>query len=59
MSSGNNRREQTAGLERALASALSHGTNWKLSPARLDRLRADCLTEPCRDIAAGKMFLNL
>jgi hypothetical protein len=59
MSSGDNIQEQTAGLERALASALSHGTNWKLSPARLERLRADCLTEPCRDIAAGKMFLNL
>jgi len=59
MSSGDNIQEQTAGLERALASALSHATNWKLSPARLDRLRSDCLTEPCRVIAAGKMFLNL
>jgi hypothetical protein len=59
MSSGDNVQEQTAGLERALASALSHASNWKLSPTRLDSLRADCLTEPCRDIAAGKMFLNL
>jgi hypothetical protein len=59
MSSGDNIQEQTAGLERALASALSHATNWKLSPVRLDRLRSDCLTEPCRVIAAGKMFLNL
>jgi hypothetical protein len=59
MSSGDNLLEQTAGLERALASALSHATNWKLGPARLDRLRSDCLTESCRDIAAGKMFLNL
>jgi hypothetical protein len=59
MSSGENIQEQTAGLERALASALSHATNWKLGPARLDRLRSECLTESCRDIAAGKMFLNL
>jgi hypothetical protein len=59
MSFGDNIQEQTASLERALASALSHATNWKLSPARLDRLRSDCLTESCRDIAAGKMFLNL
>jgi hypothetical protein len=58
MSFGDNIQE-TASLERALASALSHATNWKLSPARLDRLRSDCLTESCRDIAAGKMSLNL
>lgn len=59
MGFGDDIREQTASLERALTSALSHATNWKLSPARLARLRSDCLTEPCRDIAAGKMFLNL
>jgi hypothetical protein len=59
MSFGDNIQEQTASLERALASALSHATNWKLSRARHDRLRSDCLTESCRDIAAGKMFLNL
>jgi len=51
--------EQTAGLERALASALSHATNWRLSSETLDRLRSDCLTEPCRVIASGRMFLNL
>jgi hypothetical protein len=59
MSSGDNLLEQTAGLERALASALAHATNWKLSPAELELLRSGCLTELCRDIAAGKMFLNL
>lgn len=59
MSYGDSTEEQTAALERALASALAHGTNWKLSPARSDDLHANCLTEPCRDIAAGKMFLNL
>lgn len=59
ISSGDSIQEQTAALERALASALAHATNWKLSPARSDDLHANCLTEPCRDIAAGKMFLNL
>ena len=50
---------QTAMLERALASALAHATNWKLSPAELYHLHARCLTQPCRDIADGKMYLNL
>ena len=50
---------QTAMLERALASALAHATNWKLSPAELDHLHASCLTQTCRDIADAKMSLNL
>ena len=49
----------TAMLERALASALAHATYWTLSPAELDHLRAGCLTQTCRDIADGKMYLNL
>jgi hypothetical protein len=52
-------KSQTAMLERALASALSHAANWNLSPADLDRLRFGCLTKSCRDIAEGKVFLNL
>jgi hypothetical protein len=59
MSVGTTEKAETAMLERALASALSHATNWKLSPAELDRLRSGCLTQPCRDIAAGKMSLGL
>src|SRR5260370_7008563 len=50
--------EQTAGLERALASALSHPTNWSLTPGTLDRLRSDRLTEPCRVTASRSTFLN-
>jgi hypothetical protein len=50
---------QAAMLERALASALAHATNWKLSPGELDHLRSGCLTQTCRDIADGKLFLNL
>jgi len=50
---------QAATLERALASALAHAANWKLDPAELDRLRSGCLTKTCRDIADGKLFLNL
>ena len=46
-------------LERALASALAHAANWKLDPAELDRLRSGCLTQTCRDIADGKLYLNL
>ena len=56
---GTDIKEQTAMLERALASALAHAANWKLSSAELDRLRSGCLTQPCRDIADGKMSLNL
>ncbi len=59
MSVGPDIKDQTAMLERALASALSHAANWKLSPAELDRLRSGCLTQRCRDIADGKMSLNL
>lgn len=59
MSFGDNIQEQTANLERVLASALSHATNWKLGSARLNRLRSECITESCRDIAAGKTLLNL
>ena len=50
---------QTAHLEQALASALSRAKNWKLDTAKLDRLRAGCLTEGCRQVADGKMSLNL
>jgi hypothetical protein len=65
MSSGNNRREQTAGLERALASALPHGTNWKLSrrdsiacaqtalPSRIGK----SLPERCFSICRGRIML--
>jgi hypothetical protein len=59
MSVGTDVKDETAMLERALASALSHAANWKLGPAELDRLHSGCLTQPCRDIAAGKMFLSL
>jgi hypothetical protein len=51
-------RDETAMLERTLASALSHATNWKLSPTELQRLHSGCLTQPCRDIAEGKMSLG-
>ncbi len=56
---GTDTKDPTAMLERALASALSHARNWRLSPAELDRLRSGCLTQPCRDIAEGKMSLGL
>ncbi len=59
MGVGTDEKAETAMLERALASALSHATNWKLSPAELDRLHSGCLTQTCRDIADGKMSLNL
>ena len=51
-------KDETSMLEQALTSALSHATNWKLSPAELDRLHSGCLTQPCRDIAEGKMSLG-
>jgi hypothetical protein len=51
-------RDETLMLEQALASALSHATNWKLSPTELQRLHSGCLTQPCRDIAEGKMSLG-
>jgi len=50
---------KTAMLEQALASALSHARNWKLSPPELNRLRSGCLTQTCRDIADGRMSLGL
>lgn len=59
MSVGPDTKVQTAMLERALASALAHATNWKLSPAELDQLHSSCLTQTCRDIADGKLSLNL
>jgi hypothetical protein len=59
MSVGPDAKEQRAMLEQALASALANATNWKLSPAERDRLRSGCLTQRCRDIADGKMSLNL
>jgi hypothetical protein len=52
-------KDQAAMLERALASALADATHWRLSRAEVDRLRSGCLTQPCRDIADGKMSLNL
>ncbi|HXR37839.1 MAG TPA: hypothetical protein VN776_02035 [Terracidiphilus sp.] len=56
---GSDAKGQAVTLERALASALTHATNWRLDPAEVDRLRSGCLTETCRDIADGKLFLNL
>jgi hypothetical protein len=50
---------QAAMLEPALASALAHATHWKLSPAELNRLHSGCLTQTCREIADGKLSLNL
>jgi hypothetical protein len=52
-------KDQAAMLERALASALAHATRWKLSPGALDRLRSGCLNQTCKDIADGKVFLDL
>jgi hypothetical protein len=46
-------------LERDLASALAHAPNWRLDAAELDRLRSGCLTQTCRDIADGKLYMNL
>ncbi len=59
MSVGTGEKAETAMLERALASAIAHARNWKLSPAELDRLHSGCLTQTCRDIADGKMSLGL
>jgi hypothetical protein len=56
---GADTRNRTVLLERSLASALVHGKNWKLTPTERQRLRSGCLTQPCRDIADGKLFLNL
>ena len=46
-------------LEQSLASALSHASNWKLTPSEHDRLRDGCLTEQCQAIADSKMWLGL
>ncbi len=51
--------QQANQLEQALASALAHAKNWKLSPAEIDRLRSGCLTEACREVADGHRVLNL
>jgi len=59
MSPGSDAEGQAVTLERALASALSHATNWRLDPAEVDRLRSGCLTQTCRDIADGKLFFSL
>jgi hypothetical protein len=59
MAVGPDSKSEAAMLERALASALAHATNWKLSPAETERLRSGCLSQTCRDIAAGKLFMNL
>lgn len=56
---GNEEREQAAGLEQCLVSALTHAHNWKLSSSELNRLRVGCFTDQCRSIADGKMSLNL
>lgn len=50
---------QSSRLEQSLASALSHASNWKLTPSERDRLRDGCLTERCQAIADGKMWLGL
>jgi hypothetical protein len=50
---------EAARFEQALASALTHAKNWKLSPGEAERLRQDCLTDQCRDIADGRMRLGL
>jgi hypothetical protein len=58
-SAGSNTAQQVAQLEQALASAITHARNWKLNPAEIDRLRSGCLTDGCREVADGHMFLNL
>lgn len=52
-------RSQWANLEQSLASALSHATNWKLTASEVNRLHDGCMTQQCRDIADGKMWLGL
>jgi hypothetical protein len=47
-----------AQLEQALVNALLHSANWKLTLAEQDRLRAGCLTDDCRKVAAGEMSLG-
>jgi hypothetical protein len=56
--SGDSAAGRAEALEEALASALAHAKKWQLSPEERERLRAGCLTDRCRTIADGKMFLN-
>ena len=51
--------QQAAQLEQALASALAHAKNWKLSATEIDRLRLGCITDACREVANGLRTLNL
>jgi hypothetical protein len=51
--------QQANQLEQALASALAHAKNWKLSPAEIDQLSSGCLTDACREVADGHRVLNL
>jgi hypothetical protein len=57
-SASTNPAQQANQLEQALASALAHAKNWKLSPAQIDRLRSGCLTDACREVADGHRVLN-
>jgi hypothetical protein len=50
---------QSSQLEQSLASALSHASNWNLTPSERGRLRDGCITEQCQDIADGKMWMGL
>jgi hypothetical protein len=50
---------ESSQLEQSLASALSHASNWNLTPSERARLRDACITEQCRDIADGKMWMGL
>ncbi|HKW98394.1 MAG TPA: hypothetical protein VJN43_11730 [Bryobacteraceae bacterium] len=45
-------------LEQQLASALAHAANWKLTSEQQDQLHESCLTDQCRTIAEGKMYMN-
>ena len=58
-SAGSNPVQQAAQLEQALASALAHAKNLKLSPAEIDRLRSGCLTDACREVADDYRILDL
>lgn len=51
--------QQASQLEQALASALAHAKNWRLSAAETDRLRSGCLTDACREVADGHRSLSL
>lgn len=52
-------RYQTAVLEQALASALIHGKNWKISGSERKQLLAGCLTKGCKKAAEGEGYLSL